>query len=62
MARIQQMSADGVSAYSIAKALNAEGIRTRYGCEFKQQTVLNILSRSASEYDRCENTKWPIYK
>jgi site-specific DNA recombinase len=43
--RIQQMSADGVSAYAIAKTLNAEGIRTRYGCEFKQQTVLNILAR-----------------
>jgi site-specific DNA recombinase len=45
VARIQQMSADGVSAYAIAKTLNAEGIRTRYGCEFKQQTVLNILAR-----------------
>jgi hypothetical protein len=47
VARIQKMSADGVSAYAIAKTLNAEGISTRYGCEFKQQTVLNILSRSA---------------
>jgi hypothetical protein len=38
-------TAYAVSAYSIAKTLNAEGIRTRYGCEFKQQTVLNILTR-----------------
>jgi hypothetical protein len=39
------MSADRVSAYAIAKQLNAEGTRTRYGCEFKTQTVQNILER-----------------
>jgi len=32
-------------AYAIAKALNGEGTRTRYGCEFKTQTVQNILDR-----------------
>jgi site-specific DNA recombinase len=45
VARIRQMSADRVSAYAIAKQLNAEGTRTRYGCEFKTQTVQNILER-----------------
>jgi len=35
-----------VSAYAIAKKkLNAEGTRTRYGCEFKTQTIVNILER-----------------
>jgi site-specific DNA recombinase len=47
VARIRKMSAEGVSAYAIAKTLNAEGIRTRYEKEFKQQTVLNILERLA---------------
>jgi site-specific DNA recombinase len=51
VARIGKMSADGVSAYAIAKTLNAEGIRTRYGCEFKQQTVLNILERALQSQD-----------
>ncbi|MBZ5679286.1 MAG: recombinase family protein [Acidobacteriia bacterium] len=44
--RIRQMSADGVTAYSIAKQLNEEGIRTRYGKEFSKQTVGNIVSRT----------------
>jgi len=43
--RICQMHADGISSYGIAKTLNAEGTRTRYGCEFKTQTVQNILER-----------------
>jgi site-specific DNA recombinase len=46
VARIRKMSADGKSAYAIAKQLNAEGTRTRYGCEFKTQTVQNILGRT----------------
>jgi DNA invertase Pin-like site-specific DNA recombinase len=46
VARVRQMNADGVSAYAIAKALNTEGTRTRYGCEFKVQTVQNILERA----------------
>lgn len=46
VARIRQMSAEGQTAYAIAKALNAEGTRTRYGREFKTQTVLNILERT----------------
>jgi DNA invertase Pin-like site-specific DNA recombinase len=48
VARIRQMSADGASAYAIAKALNTEGTRTRYGCEFKTQTVRNILERGTT--------------
>lgn len=45
VARIRQMSAEGQTAYAIAKALNDEGTHTRYGREFKTQTVLNILNR-----------------
>jgi site-specific DNA recombinase len=45
---IRQMSADGVSVYAIAKELNAKGTRTRYGCEFKTQTIQNILERASS--------------
>jgi hypothetical protein len=37
VARIRTMSAEGVSSYAIAKRLNAEGTRTRYGCEFKRR-------------------------
>lgn len=44
--RIQKMHADGVNIYKIAKALNDDGIRTRYGKEFKTQTIKNILKRS----------------
>ena len=43
--RIRQMHAEGVSSYGIAKTLNGEGARTRYGCEFKTQTIQNILAR-----------------
>ncbi|HXJ89131.1 MAG TPA: recombinase family protein [Candidatus Binatia bacterium] len=46
--RIRQMSADGATAYRIAKTLNGEGTRTRYGKEFKTQTVQNILERGIS--------------
>jgi DNA invertase Pin-like site-specific DNA recombinase len=49
VARIRQMHADGVSSYAIAKTLNTEGTRTRYGCEFKQQTIINILERGKSD-------------
>lgn len=45
VARIQQMRADGASIYAIAKTLNEEGTRTRYGKEFKTQTVQNIVGR-----------------
>jgi site-specific DNA recombinase len=47
-ARVRQMHAEGMSGYAIAKKLNAEGIRTRYGREFKQQTILNIIRREVS--------------
>ena len=43
IARIRDLKATGVSSYAIAQTLNAEGTRTRYGCEFKTQTVQNIL-------------------
>ncbi len=46
VARIRQMHADGASVYRIGKALNEEGTRTRYGKEFKTQTVMNIVARA----------------
>ena len=39
------MYTEGATAYRIAKTLNEEGTRTRYGCEFKTQTVVGILAR-----------------
>jgi len=45
LARIQGFHRTGMTAYSIAKQLNAEGIRTRMGKEFSQQTVMNIIRR-----------------
>jgi site-specific DNA recombinase len=44
--RILKMRAKGESVYAIAKTLNEEGTRTRYGKEFKVQTVQNILART----------------
>jgi DNA invertase Pin-like site-specific DNA recombinase len=43
--RIQAMRASGTSSYAIARALNAEGTRTRYEKEFTTTTVQNILRR-----------------
>jgi len=45
VARIQELHASGISSRAIAKRLNAEGTRTRYGCEFYRSTVQNILRR-----------------
>ena len=45
VARIAQMRKDGLSLYQIAKTLNDEGTRTRYGKEFQVQTVKNIAAR-----------------
>jgi DNA invertase Pin-like site-specific DNA recombinase len=45
VARIRVLKASGVSSYAIAKLLNAEGARTRYGCEFTTKTIQNILNR-----------------
>jgi len=45
VARIRKMRAEGMSQYSIAKTLNEEGIRTRYGKMFKAQTIHRILER-----------------
>ncbi|MBV9624692.1 MAG: recombinase family protein [Acidobacteria bacterium] len=39
------MKTSGTSAYAIARSLNAEGIRTRYGKVFTTRTVHNILRR-----------------
>ena len=49
VARIHKQKASGVSSYAIAKRLNAEGTRTRYGCKFTTKTVQNILSRPAAK-------------
>jgi site-specific DNA recombinase len=49
VARIRKQKASGVSSYAIAKRLNAEGTRTRYGKEFTTKTVQNILSRPAGK-------------
>lgn len=54
VARIRKMNVDGASAYAIAKTLNTEGTRTRYGCEFKTQTIQNILERRKHEATRLE--------
>lgn len=43
--RIHKMHVDGVNVYRIAKALNDEGIRTRYGKIFHINTIKNILER-----------------
>ncbi len=48
VARIKKMRASGVSSYAIARSLNAEGTRTRYGKEFTTTTLQNILRRSPS--------------
>lgn len=45
VARIRKQKASGVSSYAIARTLNANGIRTRYGKEFRTKTVQNILAR-----------------
>ena len=47
--RIREQKAAGMSSYAIARALNAEGIRTRYGKEFTTKTVQNILNRSKEQ-------------
>jgi site-specific DNA recombinase len=45
VARIKKQKTAGMSSYAIAKHLNAEGIRTRYGKEFRTETIQNILKR-----------------
>jgi Recombinase len=44
--RILKMRSKGWSVHAIAKALNEDGVRTRYGKQFKTQTVQNILARA----------------
>lgn len=48
VARISEMKANDTSSYAIARTLNAEGTRTRYGKEFTTQTIQNILRRPGS--------------
>jgi site-specific DNA recombinase len=45
--RIQALKVAGASCYGIAKALNADGIKTRYGCQFTTTAISNILRRTA---------------
>jgi len=45
VARMRKLKASGISSYAIARTLNDEGIRTRYGKEFTTQTIQNILRR-----------------
>ena len=45
VARIFALHSKKTSAYAIARKRNAEGIRTRYGCEFTTKTICNILAR-----------------
>jgi len=47
VARIQGLKQSGVSHYAIAKALNEEGVLTRYGCQFTVTAITNILRRTA---------------
>jgi DNA invertase Pin-like site-specific DNA recombinase len=51
VARMRELKASGISSYAIARTLNAEGVRTRYGKEFTTQTIQNILRRPAGGYD-----------
>ena len=52
VARIRKLKAGGSSSYAIARTLNAEGIRTRYGKEFTTQTIQNILRRAGEFANR----------
>jgi len=45
VARIVAMHEAGQTCYAIAKTLNAEGIKPRWGKSFRQQTIFNILRR-----------------
>jgi DNA invertase Pin-like site-specific DNA recombinase len=49
VARIQKMAASGVSSYKIAKLLNAERVLTRYDCQWRVQTVKNIIRREVRQ-------------
>jgi hypothetical protein len=46
VARIKKQKAVGMSSYAIAKRLNAEGTRTRYGKLFRVTTIERIDTRS----------------
>lgn len=55
VARIEEMHAGGLSAYGIAKQLTTEGVRTRYGKQFQDTTITNILRRGKGESDVSSN-------
>lgn len=44
--RVKKLKASGQSSYRIARLLNDEGTRTRYGKAFTTTTILNILRAS----------------
>lgn len=44
--RIQGLKVAGCSSYAIAKALNADGVKTRYGKQFTTTGIQNILRRT----------------
>jgi len=46
--QIRECKASGISSYEIARRLNAQGTRTRYGKLFTTQTVQNILRRTTA--------------
>jgi site-specific DNA recombinase len=46
VARIRALQVSGSSSYAIARTLNADGTRTRYGKTFTTTTVQNILARN----------------
>ncbi len=45
--RIEDLLASSTSSYAMARGLNAEGTRTRYGKEFTTTTVQNIAAGQA---------------
>ena len=45
VARIGQMRADGRSFYSIAKELEANGVRSRYGTVFSIKVLQDVAAR-----------------
>jgi len=47
--QIQEMDAAGVGYYAIAKGLDYEGIRTRYGFKFRAEQIKRILGREKTK-------------
>lgn len=55
--RITAWKAEGMSHYSIARKLNEEGTRTRYGKTFQTTTISRILADGRSECDGTDTSK-----